>query len=204
MIDKKSCFRLLIALPTFLWMTSCTDISNTKYKDTSDLETPPDMEIVEKPGANITEKDELEKNGLADIVSYVNTEEKPVIKIKKLFFRSWNIVEQALKLNNIKVKDKNRELGVFYVLFDPDSQNSGFVDAITFSLFEDKFEGDAYRLTVKWRDSDTEVRAELYDKGGSDLLDDDEDNDDFEGFVDESAKLLEILYKTISEDLPNN
>ena len=204
MIDKKNCFRFLSFLLISLLIISCTDFDKTKYKDTSDLETPPDMEIVERPEVKVNEDNEIDDNSLANIVSYADTEEKPVIKIKKLFSRSWNIVEQALKLNDIKVKDKNRDLGIFYVLFDPDSQNSGFIDAMTFSLFEDEHEEAAYKLTVRWHDSDTEVRAELYDKGGTELLDDDEDTEDFEGSVDEGAKLLELLYKTIREDLPNN
>lgn len=207
MIDKKKWFRFLISLLIYVLIISCADINHTKYKDTSDLEVPPNMEISERSEAKVSENDEIEKNDLANIVSYVDTEEKPVIKIKKLFFRSWNIVERALKLNKIKVKDKNRDLGIFYVLFDPDSQNSGIsgvIDSITFPLFGDEHEEAAYKLTVRWHDSDTEVRAELYDKGSSKLLDDDENNDDFEGSVDEGTKLLEVLYKTIREDLPNN
>ncbi len=200
---KNSFFLLLLLI------VSCSDVKSTRYQDTSDLEMPPKMKIIEKPKVEIEENEEnndITETGLGDDVLLAGTDEKPVMKIKKLFDRSWTLVEQALKLREIEITDKNREQGIFYVLFDPDAQSSGdsgFIDNMSFFFFEDDYEEAAYKLTVVWHESDTEVRAELVNQVNSDLLDDDED--DFEGtVVDGGAKLLKTLYKTIRDDLPLN
>lgn len=192
-----------------LLIVACSDSKNTRYQDTSHLEIPPEMEIVETPKAIVEDKDKdkvkvkVKESGLGDEVLLVGSAKKPVIKIKKLFDRSWNIVEQALKLNEIDVTDKNREQGVFYVLFDPDvlpANDPELMDKVTFFLFQDDFEEETYKVTVIWRESDTEISAELVEQLNTDLLDDDEDGS--EGSVDEGAKLINTLYKTIRDDLP--
>jgi uncharacterized lipoprotein len=186
----------------FLWLVACSDVKTIVYKDTSDLETPPEMEIVEKPKEQVEENQEIEDMGLGDLVSLAGTEDKPVIKIKKMFDRSWELVEQAIKLNEIEVTDKNREKGVFYVLFDPDDQSSESPKSTTFSFFGGEYDEGTYQITVVWRESDTEVTAELVIDTHSDLLDDEEDKEDFEGTVAGGDHLLKTLYKTLRHDLP--
>jgi len=188
---------LLIALLA----TACSDVKNTRYTDTTELETPPVMKIVERPKSQLKEK---EKNtGLGDVVSLSHSAKQPVIKIKKIFERSWNIVEQGLSLSKIEVTDKNRDKGVFFLKFDPDQQASkepGLLDSMTFFLFEDDYyEEAAYKLTVIWRESDTEVSVELINQENDDFL---VDEGDFDSSVDSGAKLIKLLYKTIREDLP--
>ncbi len=186
-----------------LLIVSCSDIKSTRYQDNSELEMPPRMKIVEKPKAIVEKKQEKVESGLSNDIFLAGSPEKPIIKIKKLFDRSWNIVEQALKLREIEISDKNRELGVFYVLFDPDAQTSGtsgLFDNLTFFFFEDEYEEAAYKIHVVWRDSDTEVSVELVDQENNDLLDDGED--DFDGAVDGGAQLIKVLFKTIRDDLP--
>jgi uncharacterized lipoprotein len=192
---------LFFLLPVLI--SACSEVKNTKYKDTSALERPPVMEIAETPKVQIEEKEEAEKTGLGDIVSISSSAETPVIKIKKMFGRSWNIVEQGLALSEIEITDKNRDKGVFYVKFDPDrqsSKDSGMLDKMTFFLFKDDYEEAFYKMTVVWRDSNTEVSAELIDQAGNDLLDDGED--DFESSIDSGGMLIKALYKTIRDDLP--
>ena len=183
-------------------VTACSDIKVTKYQDTSDLETPPEMVIVEKPKVLIEDSEVIKNTGLGKNVSLAGLGKEPVIKIKKTFERSWAIVEQALKLNEIEITDKNRDEGVFYVLFDPDAKPAGskITDTITFFFFEDEYVEAAYKLTVAWRDSDTEVTVELIDQVSNDILDDGED--EFEDTIDAGTKLLKTLYKTIKDDLP--
>lgn len=178
--------------------------NSARYQDRSELEKPPEMKIVEKPKDVVEEKQQAENMGLGHNVSIAGSGEQPVIKIKKLFERSWEVVEQALKLNSIEITDKNREEGVFYVLFDPDAQESKdgeLLDGLSFFLFKDDYEEAAYKLTLVWRDSDTEVSAELVDGEVSDILDDGED-DDISGSTDNGAILIQRLYKTIRDDLP--
>jgi len=196
---KKSGCWFLVSLLT----VSCSDVKSTRYQDNSDLEMPPRMKIVEKPKAIAEEKQEKVESGLGNDIFLAGSTEKPIIKIKKLFDRSWNIVEQALKLRKIEISDKNREQGVFYVLFDPDAQasdKSELFDNITFFFFEDDYEEAAYKIHVAWRDSDTEVSVELVDRENNDLLDD--GDDDFDSSVDGGEKLIKALFKTIRDDLP--
>ena len=167
---------------------------------------PPEMEIVETEPVVVSEYEKLTNTGLGDeYVSYTGPAEKPVMKIKKLFDRSWILVEQALKLSEIEITDKHREQGFFYVNFDPDAQGSkgsDVIDSVSFFFFEDEYEAAAYKLTVKWNETDTEVTAELANQINTDMLDDDEDMEDFEGSVDSGVILLKKLYKTIRDDLP--
>lgn len=185
-------------------LSACTEIKSTKYQDTSHLESPPEMEIIETAKAKVEYQEEKEVTGIGKHVVLAGTTKNPVLKIKKLFDRSWSIVEQALKLNEVKVTDKNRDQGVFYVDFDPDSKDDKDSGSISFSLFSDDFEEASYKLTVIWRESDTEVSAELTQTESSDLLDDDEDKVDFDSSIDSGAILIKTLYKTIRDDLPVN
>ncbi|MCK4841186.1 MAG: outer membrane protein assembly factor BamC [Methylococcales bacterium] len=186
-------------------LASCSNAKSPRYQDTSELEMPPQMKISEKPVIAAIEKDEkIENKGLGDQVLLAGSPKNPVIKIKKLFDRSWNLVEQALKLSKIKITDKNREQGVFFVKFDPDEQGSSdrtWTESVA-SLFTDDYEEASYKLTVIWRESDTEVSAEVVNRENSRLLDDDEDIEDFEGSVDSGSRLIQSLYKTIKIDLP--
>lgn len=198
---------VLLSLSFSLNIVSCSDNKNSRYRDTSDLEMPPRMEIIETAKQVDEEKDGKTESGLGNIVSLADSTEKPVIKIKKNFDRSWLIVEKAIKLNELEITDKNRDLGVYYVKFDPDDQASGdssIIDSMTFFIFKDDYDEAIYKLTLNWRDSATEVRAEVVDGDSSYLLDDDEDIEDFEGSIDAGGKLLNTLYITIREDLPIN
>lgn len=166
------------------------------------------MKIVVKPKVEAKENEEdkdLTDKGLGDSVTLAGIDEKPVMKIKKLFNRSWTLVEQALKLGEIEITDKNREQGIFYVLFDPDAQGTGdseSTDTLSFFFFEDEYEEAAYQIKVAWIESDTEVKVELVDQVNTELLDDDEDTAAFEGTVNSGEKLLNILYNIIKNDLP--
>lgn len=186
-----------------LLVSSCAEVKSTKYKDTSALEVPPAMDIVEKPVAQVKASEAIENKGLGDVVSVADSDNKQVIKIKKIFDRSWSIVEQALKLSEIQITDKNREEGLFYVKFNPSQQRSnkaGLMDSVSSFLFSDGYEEESYKLTVVWRVSDTEVSAELVETEQDDPLDD--EKGDFDGPVDSSAKLIKLLFKTIRDDLP--
>lgn len=189
-----------------LLITACSGGNNPKYIDTSELEAPPVMEIIETPKAQqVVAVEKSENTGLGNIVSISGSEQRPILKIKKMFSRSWNIVEQALNITEIEITDKNREKGIFYVNFDPDQQtekDAGMIDKMTFFLFKDQYEEAAYKLTVVWRESDTEISVELIDRETNDLLDDGEDNVDAEDSIDSGAMLIQALYTAIRDDLP--
>jgi len=200
--------KISILILMSLLIISCSSGKKRKYKNTRYLEMPPTMKVVEKPKIQVEEEKETEISegkGLGENVSLGGEENKSVIKIKKTFDRSWEIVDQALKLNDIEITDKDREQGVFYVTYDPDDDRSGestLIDKMTFFVFKNEYVEASYKLTVVWRESDTEVVAELADSETNDLLDDGED--DIEGSTDSGEKLLNALYKTIRDDLPIN
>ena len=195
----KNCFFLALFS---LVLVSCAESKNSRFSDTSHLERPPEMEIAETAKEVVAEEDkEISNTGLGDeYVSYSDSAEKPMMKIKKLFDRSWILVEQALKLSKIEITDKNRDQGFFYVNFDPNAEESK--DNASFSFFEDEYDAAAYKLIVEWSETTTEVTAELVNGVNTDLPDDDEDREDSEGSVDSGAGLLRKLYKTIKDDLP--
>jgi outer membrane protein assembly factor BamC len=195
----KNCFFLALFS---LVLVSCAESKNSRFRDTSHLEKPPEMEIAETAKEVVAEEDkEISSTGLGDeYVSYSDSAEKPMMKIKKLFDRSWILVEQALKLSKIEITDKNRDQGFFYVNFDPNAEESN--DNVTFLFFEDEYDAAAYKLIVEWNETATEVTTELVNRVNTDLPDE-EDMEDFEGsVVDGGAKLLKKLYKTIRDDLP--
>jgi len=191
-----------------LMIISCSESKNTRYKDISHLEKPPTMPTVKKQakaGAEDEEKDEdvTEEKGLRDDVILAEIEQKPIIKIKKDFDQSWDIVEQALELDEIEISDKNRNEGVFYVIFDPDTKSdSTLADAMTFFLFKDDYREAAYKLTISQKQRESVISIHPIDSDEIDLLDD--DGDDFDGTVDEGVILINTLYKTIRDDLPLN
>ncbi len=161
------------------------------------------MEIVERPKLEKDTNEPENITGLGDVVSLSKEDGQPIILIKKIFDRSWDIVGQSLELSEVEITDKNRAEGIYYVNFDADQQSSketGLMENVTFFLFKDDYEEAAYKLYVKWHENNTEVRAELVGQVKDDLLDDGED--DFEGEVDGGEKLIHLLYKTMRHDLP--
>ncbi len=205
MKNLKNCW-VLIVIP--LLINSCSESKNPRYKDTSHLEKPPTMPVIKKQAKAISEEkdeeeNESERKGLANDVILAEEKQKPIIKIKKDFDRSWDIVEQALQLDEIEISDKNRDEGVFYVTFDPDTKSdSTFVDAMTFFLFKDEYAEASYKLTLTEQKSESVITIETIKIEENDLLDD--DGDYFEGTIDEGVILINTLYKTIRDDLPLN
>ncbi|KAF3978522.1 MAG: outer membrane protein assembly factor BamC [Methylococcales symbiont of Iophon sp. n. MRB-2018] len=185
-------------------ISACSGLNGARYQDTTDLEVPPKLEIVEKPKLLSTEKDKVKNKDLSGVVVLAGTKQKPVIKVKKLFYRSWQLVEKALKLNKIKVKDKNRDLGVFYVIFPSEDIQSGRIFSSIKSIFsaEENHSKAGYKLTVVWDENNTVITAEFVQEESDGLLDDDEDIEDFEAATkDNAATLIKALYKTIKDDL---
>ena len=198
-----------IVLLVSLCLISCSETKSNRYQDTSHLEAPPQLIITEKPKAPTEEESESkesESKGLGDYVLFDQSEKQAFITIKKHFPRAWNIVTQAIELNNIEITDKNREQGIFYVTFDPDSdesEDSTFIDTMTFFFFKDEYKEANYKLTVSKQENSVQVTAELNDVKEDDILLDDE-GDDFDALVDDGTKLLKTLYGTIKNDLPVN
>ena len=185
----------------FLLISACSSSdNNTRYQDMTPLEQPPVMNVVSPPKIQNTEVEKISEKGLDNKILLDKT--TSILKITKSFSRSWEIVSQALVLNKIKVKDKNRKLGVFYVTYDPDdfqSEDVSMMDKMTFFLFKDDYEEMDYQLTLVADESETKISVKQIDKDINDLLDDGKGY--VEGTIDTGEKLIEALYKTIKQDL---
>lgn len=173
---------------------------NARYQDMARLETPPVIIDTSRRKIQSNEVEDITAKGLGDVVSL--GKDKMSLTVTKSFGPSWEIVKQALRVSNIKVKDKNRTLGVFYVIYDPDdleSDDASVMDRMTFFLFKDEYEEMDYMLTLVEASSETKISVKQVDKDINDLLDDGEGY--IEGTVDSGSKLITALYKTIKNDL---
>lgn len=201
MIHFKHC--LILVLP---FVISCSNSKSVYNQKTELLEVPPRMTMVQQTAREAPAEDdkkEPEQKGLGGkTVSFSQAGQQATLKIKKTFDRSWEILEQALTLKNIKVTDKDREQGIFYVTYDTDQQQSddaSFMDKMSFFFFDDDALESSYTLTAKWKESTTDVTSALIKAEENDLLDDGED--DRETPSDHGNLLLKTLYKTIKDDL---
>lgn len=170
-------------------LAACSVAKNPHYQDTSNLEMPPTIINVKKLKLD-KYKEKLKNTGLEEKVILAVTTKKSALKIKKPFDYSWNTIEMALKLGKIEITDKNREQGVFYVLFNPDKQNllhSAWLNKHIFALFNHNSNFNAFTLKVIWQENYTVVSAKLI-------------NNDNLASTDE-AKLINTLYKIIKNNL---
>lgn len=175
-------------------LSACSE--GKKYRDTADLETPPRLAINEKSSLGQQEAEQKDaKNSLAESVFIDDAESPSVLKIKKLFDRAWDIVGQALEKKAIEITDKNRDKGVYFVKYDPSADTGEqLFGNVKIFIFEEEYREAPYKLTIVWRDTETEVRTEMLPQTESD-----ENNDD-EEFADGSSKLLKVLYEAIRDE----
>ncbi|WP_031433747.1 outer membrane protein assembly factor BamC [Methylomarinum vadi] len=185
--------KALLLACLLLAVSACS--SGKKYRDTTKLETPPRLAIVEHAPGRTEVEEKQTKKSLADSVFLDDLENPTVLSIKKLFDRSWDLVGQALDKKGIEITDKNREQGVYYVKYDAsiDSGSQIFGNVKIF-IFEQEYAEAEYKLTVAWHETATEVRAEMINK-------DKAVNEDGEELGDGSPKLLKALYDTIINEL---
>ncbi len=173
-----------------LTLVACSGVEQ-KYRDTTDLETPPRLVIVEKSSNEV--EDKVQKN-INDYVFLDDMENPSVLKIKKLFDRSWDLVGQALSKRKIEITDMNRDKGIYFVKYDPGEDSNGRVFGnVRFFLFEDEYQEAEYKISIGWHDTETEVRVEMINQQEV-TAGEDED----EELADGSAKLIKALYDEIS------
>lgn len=171
--------------------------ANTRtYRDTTDLERPPRLEITERAQEAAESADSGTETN--DTVLLEDQEHPPFIKIKKLYDRAWDMVGQALIKKKIEIVDKNRDKGVYFVKYDPseDSATGSVFGGVKFFFFEQSYEKSDYKLTVAWHDTETQVRAVMLSKPTVQTVDEDEDRP-----ADGSEKLIQSLYEAIRGEI---
>lgn len=203
MITIKPSLLLVICLISIL--TACSFIQKTNYRDTG-LEVPPGYHIraAELKAATVAAPEKIEqKKGLGDQVSLSGAENQAILTLDKNFDRAWIIVVKALKLADLKITDRNRDEGTYHVNYDPDTAASNNItEQFIFTLFNDQFEENSYLLTLLEEDQKVTISAQLRPP----IIDPElyQDEEDREPPIDASSQLINYLYTTIRDDLPDN
>lgn len=199
--------------PVIVGLSGCADTSK-KYRDTSELERPPQLEIAQSTTDSATEtksdaeakteteaKAEVEKHiakGLGDVVSIPDDSH---LIINRPFAEAWLLVAKGLRISGMDVSDRNLEKGQYYVVFDPDTadlkngEKSGFLDLL---FTDDENPKGRYLLTFYETPKSVKISIEFLEYFSS-------------GVQTESplpdkgvAKLLKKLYTALHDDLPIN
>ena len=182
---------LLIVSLGILLLDGCSEVK-PRYRDTSSLEAPPRIDIPSDKAVSQERQTTEHRKKTEPWVFIDDAESPPVLLIKKLPDRAWEVVSQALADKKIEVTDKNREEGVFLVKYDPSKDIGKTFGNVRFLWFEDDYGEAEYQLTLKWKDTETQVRARLIKQA--------EVDDDDEELADGSAKLIQALYDAIHKE----
>jgi hypothetical protein len=179
-------------------LVSCGTAENSRYRDTSLLERPPTLVIQKSPGEPYQTTDDSsipkkQEPGLGDAVS-ITESAPPQLKIRQSYDKAWTTLNQALKLNNIKITDHERNKGHIYVGYG----STGLFEKVA-SFLKDEQKDPIYLLLLKEDGVETTVTAtptnptdQTSSSGNPDSYDDKPSDD--------SEELLQALYKTIRDD----
>ena len=189
---------LIKSLLLALLLVSCGANKDSRYRDMSELERPPNLSsattttktntsTATKQQATETyapDESRIEKKqgkaGLDDAV-YLTDSTPPQIKIKQPLDKAWNTVERGLKQSEMKITDHERDKAQYHVTYTPSS-------VLSFMKIESK---TIYLLTLKAEGNETTVTATLAPEPNS-STDDKDDN---------TLQLMHLLFDTLHDDL---
>ena len=100
-------------------LLACGEVPKSRYRDTSQLERPPGLEIAAPASVDMPEKKSVVAKGLGDHVHL----EFPLLTLDMPFDHAWQYLEDALIARRIKINDRNREEGKFFVHFNPNGRD---------------------------------------------------------------------------------
>jgi uncharacterized lipoprotein len=194
--------KLSVLLAGGVMLSGCATSSNSKYQDTSELERPPQLEIVAvDPSADNQASEERKASSRLGQTASL-TEDNLTIALP--IEQAWKLVELGLKLNKLEISDRNRDKGQYYVEFDPDNADvksnaeEGYFDGL---FAENKYPKGKYALTLTEKTPrSVTVKAELLESS-----DDHSAQDGYAGSTatdSGSTKLLQRLYTTLHDELP--
>ncbi len=158
------------------------------YRDTSELEMPPAVELPETPAAipsRVVEQAPQAKT----IVRLDDSESPAVLKIEKFQDRAWEMVIEALNRHQLEIIDKNREAGWIQVKYDASEDSGETFGNVRFFWFEDEYGEAKYEIRLGWNGVETEVKVRLLEQA--------EAQDDEDDLADGSEKLVKVLYDAI-------
>jgi len=174
---------------------SCTTTED-KYQSTEMLERPPTLIATTptEPQSAIEESTPTKTQpGLGDAVTM--TEADPSrLDIKQPFDQAWSSVASALEQLELEITDRNRDEGLYYVTYDPDSYQPEDAGVFDILLLKHDYAEEGYILKLHEQGSATEITAEAANKNTAAAKDE-------AAPADGAEKLLKTLYKTLRDDL---
>jgi len=187
---------LIKSLLLALLLVSCGANKDSRYRDLSELERPPNLSsAATTTKTNTTTQQATEtyapdesriekkhgKTGLADAVQLTDAT-PPQIKIKQPLDKAWNTIERALKQSEVKITDHERDKAQYHVAYSPSS-------LFSFTKSTPK----TYLLTLKTEANETTVTAILAPEPN--ISSDEKDKDD------NTVQLMHQLFDTLHDDL---
>jgi uncharacterized lipoprotein len=190
--------KLIMYVGFSLILISCGTSEDSRYRDTALLERPPTL-VIPKRSEVPSEVDESsipkkQEPGLGEQV-YLTTSTPPKLIIRKPFDKAWNNLLQAVKQNEIKITDQERNKGHLYVGYD----GAGFFDKVA-KFIKDGHKTTVYQLFIEENGAETAITASMASKTEQSTSSANPDGYN-EKPADESQILLETLFKTIHDDL---
>lgn len=196
-------------------LTACSP--DLRYTDTSQLEKPPVLPKSgrieapdEKPDSQEHERAENRDDNLPEQEPppspkfrresklFALSESKPLhIIFEDSPSQAWDIIVLSLKRNGIEITDQNRDEGLIYTVFDPDtySENESLLDRLTFSLFKNQFPTAGYVVKFHDRGLQTLITATEIKPSGEET--DEEKKHTIEG----EERLVKTIYTTLLDNL---
>ncbi len=198
-MQYKFLVKLILVNISCLYVSACS--TPRQYQDNSNLEQPPQL-AVNKTNYALDNSVVSIIKGLGDKVSLSEN----ILLLKQPFNSAWDTLEQALKLNNMLITDRNREQGRYYIQYDPDEvadKAEGFLARASFFIFQDEYERLPYVLQMVKSSEGVKIKVTGVDSDESfDLLDDGEDLTYDTSKNRASEILLRNLYRTLKHELP--
>ncbi len=180
---------LLYGLPVLL-LAACGETPE-RYRDIHQLELPPELPIEHTHQQAAVGADDLKPkvSALTGLMVFEEVAGKPVLTFKTRRERAWEMVATALRIDDINVIDKNRDLLLFQVRYDPDidGKQVGFVA----SLFNNDYPEAEY--TIKLKEEVAGVLVEVAPNQANEL----------DSSEDGSAELVRLLHRTINDKIIN-
>ena len=178
-------------------LVACASNEDPRYRNTEMLERPPTLpaNTVNKLAGEIIQADEAvipkkrQHKGLGDDV-YLASSTPMQINIKQSFENAWPMLELALKQNDIKIIDQERDKKRFYVAYRPSS-----IAGLFGSMLDVEQKGALYELRLTETGHETEVKALPANMP--------EQGDFNESSDDDADDLLYKLFETLRDDLEN-
>ncbi|MBS3963591.1 MAG: hypothetical protein KGZ80_03680 [Methylomonas sp.] len=183
---------MILAMP--LLLMACGETVDSRYRDLHELEMPPVLPIEHHQAQTAVGDDDFKPkptSPLAGLVDFKDDEHKPRLILKTRPERAWEMLTVALKLTNIHVIDKNREVRLIQVRYDPDLD--GKEVGMLGRIFGDTLPEADYNIMLK---EDKTESGFLVNVAPS-------QSDDIDSDEDASAELIRLLHKTIDEKIIN-